>query len=204
MSGKTLKELGFTSEIIPTHFSVKEAVFPFARFPGTDILLGPEMKSTGEVMGIDHSFGLAYAKAQMAAQPPLPTTGTVFLSVRDIDKDAAVRIGRGLHELGFKIVSSAGTARKLADAKIPVTPLLKLSEGRPNVVDLIKNKEITIVMNTPAGAVARHEEIQIRTSALKNRIPVMTTIAAAEASLEGIKSIRAQGLKVQALQDFHA
>ena len=203
MSGKTLKELGFTSEIIPTHFSVKEAVFPFARFPGTDILLGPEMKSTGEVMGIDHSFGLAYAKAQMAAQPPLPTSGTVFLSVRDIDKDAAVRIGKGLHELGFKIVSSAGTARKLADAKIPVTPLLKLSEGRPNVVDLIKNKEITLVMNTPAGAVARHEEIQIRTSALKNRIPVMTTIAAAEASVEGIKSIRAQGLKVQALQDFH-
>jgi carbamoyl-phosphate synthase large subunit len=204
MSGKTLKELGFTSEIIPTHFSVKEAVFPFARFPGTDILLGPEMKSTGEVMGIDHSFGLAYAKAQMAAQTPRPTTGTVFLSVRDIDKDAAVRIGRGLHELGFKIVSSAGTARKLADANIPVTPLLKLSEGRPNVVDLIKNKEIALVMNTPAGAVARHEEIQIRTSALKNRIPVMTTIAAAEASVEGIKSIRAQGLKVQALQDFHA
>jgi carbamoyl-phosphate synthase large subunit len=155
-------------------------------------------------MGIDHSFGLAYAKAQMAAQPPLPTSGTVFLSVRDIDKDAAVRIGKGLHELGFKIVSSAGTARKLTDAKIPVTPLLKLSEGRPNVVDLIKNKEITLVMNTPAGAVARHEEIQIRTSALKNRIPVMTTIAAAEASVEGIKSIRTHGLSVRALQDYHS
>ena len=162
------------------------------------------MKSTGEVMGIDRSFGLAYAKAQMAAQPPLPTSGAVFLSVRDIDKDAAVRIGKGLHELGFKILSSAGTARKLADAKVPVTPLLKLSEGRPNVVDLIKNKEITLVINTPAGAVARHEEVLIRTSALQNRIPVMTTVAAAEASVEGIKSICAHGLSVQALQDYHA
>ena len=204
MSGKTLRELGFTNEIIPTHFSVKEAVFPFARFPGTDILLGPEMKSTGEVMGVDRSFGLAYAKSQMAAQPSLPKSGTVFLSVRDSDKDAAVRLGKGLHDLGFKIVSSSGTARKLADAGIPVTPLLKLSEGRPNVVDLIKNREIVLVINTPAGAVARTEEVQIRTSALQNKIPVMTTVAAAQASLEGIKSLRSHGLSVQALQDYHA
>jgi len=204
MSGKTLKELGFTTEIIPTHFSVKEAVFPFARFPGTDILLGPEMKSTGEVMGVDRSFGLAYAKSQMAAQPSLPKSGTVFLSVRDIDKNAAVLIGEGLHDLGFKIVSSSGTARKLSDAGIPVTPLLKLSEGRPNVVDLIKNREIVLVINTPAGAVARTEEVQIRTSALQNKIPVMTTVAAAQASLEGIKSLRTHGLSVQALQDYHS
>ena len=204
MSGKSLKELGFTSEIIPTHFSVKEAVFPFARFPGTDILLGPEMKSTGEVMGVDRSFGLAYAKSQMAAQPSLPKSGTVFLSVRDIDKSAAVRLGQGLHDLGFKIVSSSGTARKLADAGIPVTPLLKLSEGRPNVVDLIKNREIVLVINTPAGAVARTEEVQIRTSALQHKIPVMTTVAAAQASLEGIKSLRSHGLSVRALQDYHS
>jgi carbamoyl-phosphate synthase large subunit len=204
MAGKTLPELGFTTEIIPDFFSVKEAVFPFARFPGTDILLGPEMKSTGEVMGIDRSFGLAYVKAQMAAQPPLPTSGAVFLSVRDMDKAAAIQIGQGLHELGFKIVSSSGTARKLANSKIPVTPLLKLSEGRPNVVDLIKNKEITLVINTPAGAVARLEEIQIRSSALRNKIPVMTTIAAAEASLEGIRSLRQKGLSVCALQDYHS
>jgi carbamoyl-phosphate synthase large subunit len=162
------------------------------------------MKSTGEVMGVDRSFGLAYAKSQMAAQPSLPRSGTVFLSVRDIDKNAAVRLGQGLHELGFKIVSSSGTARKLADAGIPVTPLLKLSEGRPNVVDLIKNREIVLVINTPAGAVARTEEIQIRTSALQNKIPVMTTVAAAEASLEGIKSLRSHGLSVQALQDYHS
>jgi carbamoyl-phosphate synthase large subunit len=204
MAGKTLKEIGFTKEIIPDFFSVKEAVFPFARFPGTDILLGPEMKSTGEVMGIDQSFGLAYAKAQMAAQPPLPSSGTVFLSVRDSDKEAATKIGQGLHKLGFKIVSSAGTARKLTDAGIPCTALLKLSEGRPNVVDLIKNKEITLVINTPAGNVARTDEIQIRTSALKHRIPVMTTVAAAEASVEGIRSIRDHGLSVQALQDYHS
>ncbi|NBR63196.1 MAG: carbamoyl-phosphate synthase large subunit, partial [Verrucomicrobia bacterium] len=199
MSGKTLRELGFTSEIVPSHFSVKEAVFPFARFPGTDILLGPEMKSTGEVMGIDKSFGLAYAKSQMAAQPGLPLSGTIFLSVRDSDKASAVRLGKGLHELGFRIVSSKGTARQLADAGIPVTPLLKLSEGRPNVVDLMKNREITLVINTPAGAVARSEEVQIRTCALAQRIPVMTTIAAAEASLEGIRSLRQHGLSVRAL-----
>ena len=204
MSGKTLRELGFTSEIVPSHFSVKEAVFPFARFPGTDILLGPEMKSTGEVMGIDKSFGLAYAKSQMAAQPALPMAGTIFLSVRDSDKSAAVRLGKGLHELGFRIVSSKGTARQLADAGIPVTPLLKLSEGRPNVVDLMKNREITLVINTPAGAVARSEEVQIRTCALAQRIPVMTTIAAAEASLEGIRSLRQHGLTVRALQDYHS
>ncbi|NDC80336.1 MAG: carbamoyl-phosphate synthase large subunit [Verrucomicrobia bacterium] len=204
MSGQSLRELGFTSEIIPTHFSVKEAVFPFARFPGTDILLGPEMKSTGEVMGVDRSFGLAYAKSQMAAQPSLPKSGTVFLSVRDMDKNAAVQIGRGLHDLGFKIVSSTGTARKLTDAGIPVVPLLKLSEGRPNVVDLIKNREIVLVINTPAGAVARSEEVQIRTSALQNKIPVMTTVAAAQASLEGIKSLRSHGLSVRALQDYHS
>jgi carbamoyl-phosphate synthase large subunit len=204
MSGKTLRELGFTSEIVPSHFSVKEAVFPFARFPGTDILLGPEMKSTGEVMGIDKSFGLAYAKSQMAAQPALPLTGTIFLSVRDSDKTAAVRLGKGLHDLGFRIVSSKGTARQLADAGIPVTPLLKLSEGRPNVVDLMKNREITLVINTPAGAVARNEEVQIRTCALSQRIPVMTTIAAAEASLEGIRSLRQHGLTVRALQDYHS
>ena len=204
MSGKTLRELGFTSEIVPSHFSVKEAVFPFARFPGTDILLGPEMKSTGEVMGIDKSFGLAYAKSQMAAQPALPMSGTIFLSVRDSDKSSAVRLGKGLHELGFRIVSSKGTARQLADAGIPVTPLLKLSEGRPNVVDLMKNREITLVINTPAGAVARSEEVQIRTCALSQRIPVMTTIAAAEASLEGIRSLRQHGLAVRALQDYHS
>ena len=204
MSGKTLRELGFTSEIVPSHFSVKEAVFPFARFPGTDILLGPEMKSTGEVMGIDKSFGLAYAKSQMAAQPALPLSGTIFLSVRDSDKSSAVRLGKGLHELGFRIVSSKGTARQLADAGIPVTPLLKLSEGRPNVVDLMKNREITLVINTPAGAVARSEEVQIRTCALAQRIPVMTTIAAAEASLEGIRSLRQHGLSVRALQDYHS
>ena len=203
MSGKSLRELGFTSEIVPSHFSVKEAVFPFARFPGTDILLGPEMKSTGEVMGIDKSFGLAYAKSQMAAQPALPLTGTIFLSVRDSDKTAAVRLGKDLHDLGFRIVSSKGTARQLADAGIPVTPLLKLSEGRPNVVDLMKNREITLVINTPAGAVARSEEVQIRTCALSQRIPVMTTIAAAEASLEGIRSLRQYGLTVRALQDYH-
>jgi len=204
MSGKSLRELGFTSEIVPSHFSVKEAVFPFARFPGTDILLGPEMKSTGEVMGIGKSFGLAYAKSQMAAQPALPLAGTIFLSVRDSDKTAAVRLGKGLHELGFRIVSSKGTARQLADAGVPVTPLLKLSEGRPNVVDLMKNREITLVINTPAGAVARQEEVQIRTCALSQRIPVMTTIAAAEASLEGIRSLRQHGLSVCALQDYHS
>ncbi len=142
MTGMKLTDLGFTKEIIPTHYSLKEAVFPFAKFRGTDILLGPEMKSTGEVMGIDDDFGLAYAKSQMAAMPPLPLSGNVFISVRDADKPAILELARGLQALGFWVYSTSGTATALEAAGVPVERLFKLTEGRPNVLDMLKNGEI--------------------------------------------------------------
>ncbi len=203
MTGLKLKDLGFTKEIIPTHYSLKEAVFPFAKFRGTDILLGPEMKSTGEVMGIDDDFGLAYAKSQMAASPPLPLSGNIFISVRDADKPAVLDLARGLIKLGFAVCSTSGTAAALQAAGIPVQSLFKLTEGRPNVLDLLKNGEIGLIINTPAGPVARQDEIRIRTTALYQRVPVMTTLAAAQATLRALKSLKSLPLGVKSLQEYH-
>ena len=204
MAGKKLKDLGFTQEVVPTHFNVKEAVFPFNKFRGVDILLGPEMKSTGEVMGMDDDFGIAYAKTQMAAGAPLPLTGKVFISVGDSDKPVATRIAQELVDLGFTVCSTSGTARALEKASVPVTILHKLAEGRPNVIDLIKNNDLALVINSPSGPVARGDEVLIRTTALYCKVPVMTTIAAAQASVKGIRSMKRSGLTVQALQDYHA
>jgi carbamoyl-phosphate synthase large subunit len=203
MAGKTLKELGFTQEITPKHYSVKEAVFPFSKFRGVDILLGPEMKSTGEVMGIDDDFGIAYAKSQMAAQPPLPTKGNVFISVRDADKPAVVPMAKKLTELGLSIMSTSGTAAYLQKAGVACQTLFKVNEGRPNVLDVLKNGEIALVINTPAGQVARADEIKIRTSALYSKVPVMTTLAAATASVSAIESLQKKAVTVKALQDYH-
>jgi carbamoyl-phosphate synthase large subunit len=203
MTGMKLADLGFTEEIIPKHYSLKEAVFPFAKFRGTDILLGPEMKSTGEVMGIDDDFGLAYAKSQMAAQPPLPLSGNVFISVRDADKPAILDLARGLQELGFWVYSTSGTASALEAAGVPVERLFKLTEGRPNVLDMLKNGEIALIINTPAGPVARQDEIRIRTTALYQRVPVMTTLAAARASLQALRSLHTKPLGVKSLQEYH-
>jgi carbamoyl-phosphate synthase large subunit len=203
MAGKTLDELGFTREIVPKHYSVKEAVFPFIRFPGIDIMLGPEMKSTGEVMGIDEDLGLAYAKAQMAAQPALPSKGNVFISVADRQKPKAIEIAHGFAELGFTLYATSGTAAVLSAAGIPVTKLFKLNEGRPNALDMIKNGELALIINTPSGKVAREDEVKIRSTATANRIPIITTLRAAKASLEGIRALRQRGLTVRALQDYH-
>jgi carbamoyl-phosphate synthase large subunit len=205
MTGKKLTdpEINFTREIIPKHYSLKEAVFPFAKFRGTDILLGPEMKSTGEVMGIDDDFGLAYAKSQMAASPPLPLFGNVFISVRDADKPAILDLARGLHQLGFAVCSTSGTAAALQAAGIPVQSLFKLTEGRPNVLDLLKNGEIGLIINTPAGPVARQDEVRIRTTALYQRVPVMTTLAAAQATLRALRSLKSKPLGVKSLQEYH-
>ncbi len=203
MAGKTLKELGFTEEIHPKHFSVKEAVFPFIRFPGIDIVLGPEMKSTGEVMGIDESMGLAYAKAQMAAQPPLPTKGNIFISVADRQKSKIAELARGFVDLGFNLYATSGTAAALDAAKVPVKKLFKLNEGRPNALDMIKNGELAMVINTPSGKVAREDEVKIRSTATANRIPIITTLRAATASLEGIRAMREHGLNVKPLQEYH-
>jgi len=204
MAGMTLKELGFTSEIVPTHFSVKEAVFPFIRFPGIDIMLGPEMKSTGEVMGIDQNLGLAYAKAQMAAGPALPSKGNVFISLADRQKPKCIEIARGFADLGFTIYATSGTAAALKAAGIAVKNLFKLNEGRPNALDMIKNGELQLIINTPAGKVAREDEIKIRSTATANRIPVITTLRAAKASLDGIRALKEHGLNVKPLQDWHA
>ncbi len=203
MAGKTLQELGFTEEIVPKHFSVKEAVFPFIRFPGIDITLGPEMKSTGEVMGIGENLGLAYAKAQMAAGPALPAKGNLFISLADRQKPKSIKIARGFADLGFKIFATSGTAAALKAAGIPVTKLAKLSEGRPHALDMIKNGELALIINTPAGKVAREDEVKIRSTATANRIPIITTLRAARASLEGIRALKEHGLNVKPLQEWH-
>ncbi len=204
MAGKSLPELGFTREIVPKHYSVKEAVFPFLRYEGVDISLGPEMKSTGEVMGMDVDLGLAYAKSQMAAPPPLPTGGNVFVSVKDSDKQAVVPVVREFVRLGFGIIATAGTFDVLAAAKIPVTKVFKLREGRPNVLDRVKNGDIKFIINTPSGKIPREDEVRIRNASLAQRIPIMTTVRAALASANGIRSLQKRKFRVRSLQEYHA
>ena len=202
MAGGKLFELGFTESIVPDHYSVKEAVFPFTKFPGIDISLGPEMKSTGEVMGIDNDLGMAYGKAQMAASAPLPAGGNIFISVKDRDKEEAVEIAKDFHELGFIIYSTSGTAERIEKAGIPVTKLHKLAQGRPNVLDMIKNDEIALVLNTPSGRTPRRDEVRIRSGALSARVPIVTTLRAARASVNAIRSQKESKFGVTPLQDF--
>jgi carbamoyl-phosphate synthase large subunit len=203
MAGKSLRELGFTKEMAPRHFSVKEAVFPFLRYQGMDISLGPEMKSTGEVMGMDVDLGLAYAKSQMAAPPPLPKKGNVFISVKDTDKETVVPVAREFVKLGFGIISTSGTAETLAKAKIKVKKVFKLHEGRPNVLDRVKNGDINFIINTPSGKIPREHEVMIRNAALAAKIPIMTTVRAAQASANGIRSLQKSKLQVRSLQEYH-
>ncbi|PAW70316.1 MAG: carbamoyl phosphate synthase large subunit [Verrucomicrobiia bacterium Tous-C5FEB] len=205
MLGHKLKDLGFTETIVPPHFSVKEAVFPWNRFPGIDIVLGPEMKSTGEVMGIDRDWGMAYAKSQISAFNPLPSSGNVFLSVSDRDKDRAVAVARDLASLGFTIYSTGGTHTRLSDEGIPSNRLFKLAEqARPNVIDMMKNREIHFVINTPSGHEARADEVQIRATAIAQKISHATNLAAAEASVKAIRSLKEKELTVQSVQEYHA
>ncbi len=204
MTGQKLPALGFPQEVWPRYFSVKESVFPFNKFPGQDILLGPEMRSTGEVMGIDRDWGIAYAKSQMAANPPLPAAGKVFISVRDSDKPAAVAIAQELSRLGFALCATGGTARVLETAGLPVQHLFKVQEGRPNCLDLIKNGEVQLVINTPAGKSPRADEVKIRTAAVAYKVSIMTTLAGAKAAVRGITALRQKGLRVQSLQEYHA
>jgi len=203
MAGKTLKELGLTSEKSIQHVAVKEAVFPFDRFPGVDTILGPEMKSTGEVMGIDDEFGLAYAKAQAASYNKIPTSGKIFMSVKDKDKSHTVDIARKLRELGFKLVATKGTAGYLHDHGIEVEMINKVMEGRPHVVDLIKNKEINFIINTVTGSQAQKDSFSIRRSALQYRIPYTTTISSAKAVVMAIESLLKRELKIKSIQEYH-
>jgi carbamoyl-phosphate synthase large subunit len=204
MAGKTLRELGFTREIVPKHFSVKEAVFPFLRYQGMDISLGPEMKSTGEVMGMDVDLGLAYAKSQMAAPPALPKKGNLFISVKDADKESVIPLAREFLKLGFGIISTSGTADALEKAKIKVKKVFKLHEGRPNVLDRVKNGDINFIINTPSGKIPREHEVKIRNAALAAKIPIMTTVRAAQASANGIRSLQKTKLQVRSLQEYHS
>jgi carbamoyl-phosphate synthase large subunit len=205
MVGKTLKELGFTEEVLPGHYCVKEAVFPWPRFPGIDIVLGPEMKSTGEVMGIDQDMGMAYAKAQISAFNPLPTGGNVFFSVNDRDKERAVPIASELAALGFSIYATGGTYRRFKDEGIDVNRLYKLAEQkRPNVMDMMKNGDINFIINTPSGHEARADEVTIRSGAVANKISHCTNLSAAEASILGIRSLQENELTVTTLQEYHA
>ena len=204
MLGETLDQLGFTEEIIPRHLSVKEAVLPFDRFPGVDTLLGPEMKSTGEVMGIDSAFGAAYAKAQLGAGQNLTKTGTVFISVQNNDKDAVLPIASEFEAIGFKIVATRGTSRFLSANGITNAPVNKVSMGRPHVVDAIKNGEIQLIINTGTGDAPRQDGYKIRRAALKFNIPYVTTIAGAMAMSKGLSAIRREKLSVKPLQEYHA
>ncbi|MSR46762.1 MAG: carbamoyl-phosphate synthase large subunit [Planctomycetes bacterium] len=201
----TLEQLGFTQEIWPDHFSVKVPVFPFSKLPGTDTLLGPEMKSTGEVMGMDTDLGLAFAKGYLGANMSVPTEGKVLISVKDADKREAVEIAKTLHMLGFQVLATHGTYRALKAAGVSVSPVYKLGRGRPNVVDVIKNREVGLVINTPTPVEeARSDEVVIRTQAVQHGIPAITTISGARAVVAAIHSRQRLGLRPRALQDFHA
>lgn len=203
MAGKTLKELGFTQEIWPKYWTVKESVFPFNRFHGQDILLSPEMRSTGEVMGLDADLGIAYAKSQMAANAPLPLSGSVFISVSDAHKKDAVSVAKEFVQLGFELVATGGTANVLEQAGLKVRRIYKLAEGRPNAIDLMKNKELQLVINTPAGQAPRADEVKIRTTAVYTNTPIMTTMSGAKAALLGIAALKKSGYGVQTLQEYH-
>jgi carbamoyl-phosphate synthase large subunit len=203
MAGKTLKELDFTEEIWPKYWAVKESVFPFNRFHGQDILLSPEMRSTGEVMGLDSDLGVAYAKSQMAANSPLPLSGKIFISVSDAHKKEVAAVAKQFSDLGFELVATSGTSRILEKAGLKVQRILKLLEGRPNVIDLIKNKEIQFVINTPAGQSPREDEIKIRTTAVYTGTPIATTLSGAKAAALGIAALKKSGYAVKTVQEYH-
>ncbi|MGI5836580.1 MAG: carbamoyl-phosphate synthase large subunit [Chloroflexota bacterium] len=205
MCGRTLKEIGFTQEVKFDHVGVKEAVFPFSRFPGVDAVLGPEMKSTGEVMGIDSDFGVAYAKSQMAAGCSLPTSGTVFFSLKNMDKRPALFLVKRMVDLGFKVVATEGTARFLRSQGIDVDAVNKVSSGvRPNIVDMIKNHEIQLIVNTPSGKHPRQDEVSIRSTAVLYGVPLITTLQGASAAVVGIERLIKKGLAVKTIQEYHS
>src|SRR5580698_6270912 len=203
MAGKTLKELNFTEEIWTQYWAVKESVFPFNRFHGQDILLSPEMRSTGEVMGLDSDLGVAYAKSQMAANSPLPLKGKVFISVSDLHKKDVASVAKQYADLGFELVATSGTAGVLEKAGLKVQRTMKLLEGRPNVIDLLKNKEIQFVINTPSGAAPREDEIKIRTTAVYTGTPIATTLRGARAAALGIAALKKSGYSVKTIQEYH-
>jgi carbamoyl-phosphate synthase large subunit len=203
MLGMSLKEAGMTKEISIPYVCVKESVFPFNRFGGVDIMLGPEMRSTGEVMGIDKDFAAAFAKSQFAAYQALPTQGTVFLSVKNADKRGIVLIAQELVNLKFKLIATEGTAKILGKNGITAEALPKVSEGRPNILDYIKNKKVELIINTPSGRLPRQDEIVIRAEAVRYNIPCITTLSGARASVAAIAMLQKKPLEVESIQNYH-
>ena len=205
MAGAKLKDIGFTEEVIPDYTVVKEAVFPFVRFPGIDILLSPEMKSTGEVMGIDDSAGMAYLKSQVAAGNTLPTGGNVFLSVRDIDKEEIAPLAKDLIDLGFTIYATRGTATVLCDAGIPCHAIFRISRGRPNLLDMMNETDVSWIINTPEpSAEAKVDEIQMRARAVALGVPITTTLSGLSAAIEGLRAMKEFGCtEICSIQEYH-
>ena len=201
MAGTSLADQGFTEEIVPEFFNVKEAVFPFGRFPGVDPILGPEMKSTGEVMGIGKTFGEAYSKAQAAAGEAIPEKGRVFLSVRDADKKQLPALARDLLDLGFSIVATRGSAEVIAEAGMEVEVVNKVMEGRPHVVDMLKNQQIDFIVNTTEGKQATADSFTIRRTALQQKVCYTTTMAGGRASVAALR--HGADISVHRLQDLH-
>jgi carbamoyl-phosphate synthase large subunit len=204
MTGKKLREFGLPSELKVDQFCVKSPVFPFARFQGVDTILGPEMKSTGEVMGVDNTFGKAYVKAQISAGSVLPKSGVAFISVNQHDKNFIAKIAADLVEVGFKIVATRGTARVLRNAGIEVETVYKVNEGRPHIVDYIKSGKVDLIINTPLGRESFFDEKAIRRAAINHRVPCITTIPGAAAAVNGIRAIRRESLDVQSIQEYHS
>lgn len=204
MAGMSLAQQGVTSELVPHQVSVKESVFPFRKFAGVDIVLGPEMRSTGEVMGVSPDFPTAFAKSQLAASVILPKSGRVFLSVRENHKERIVALAKSLNAMDYKILATSGTARAIGEAGVPVESVKKLMEGSPNLIDHMKNEGVDLVINTPIGKGARTDEGQIRAAAVQAGIPCITTIQAAEAAVEALQSLRERPMEVQSLQERFA
>ncbi|MHC4526103.1 MAG: ATP-binding protein, partial [Planctomycetota bacterium] len=203
MAGKMLKELGFTKEIEPKHYAVKEAVFPFMKFPGADVILGPEMLSTGEVMGISDDFGMAFAKSQIAAGTDLPLGGTVFISVKDRDKKRTIEVAKKLHAMGYKILATRGTCINLIENNIPSEFVRKVIEGRPHIVDVMIDGKVDMIINTTVGEQSIKDSFQIRRTALDQQIPYFTTIRGAAAVTEAIETLRKRQMKVKPIQLYY-
>ena len=204
MAGETLASLGFTEEIVPEFVSVKEAVFPFDKFRESEPILGPEMRSTGEVMGISDSFGSAFAKAQLAAGNGLPTSGTILVTVNEADKPTVAPIVRRFHEMGFRILATTGTATYLKARGIPVSPVLKVHEGRPNCIDLMLDGQVQMLINTPLGKHSQRDDYSMRRAAVSRRVAYTTTMSAASAAADAILSMRLRSPIVRSLQEWHA
>jgi len=201
MAGVSLAEQGVTEDPVPSHVSVKESVFPFIKFAGVDIVLGPEMRSTGEVMGISPRFSLAFAKSQLAAGTVLPSEGNVFVSVAERAKSQIVDLAGRLHKLGFTLLATEGTRAVLEAGGVPSKPVKKIREGHPNLLDFLSDGEVALVMNTPRGKGARTDEGKIRAAAVQAGVPCLTTLEAATAAVMAMEALREEEMEVQALQD---